>query len=179
MAKFTINIDNISLGGFAPAWYKESYPSFGNKNTAGAMTNIDMTNPGFMTQGPGLSNLTNGTEAGALVTLPKGILDMAVTSNSTYATGGNKLYILNATTIRSQRTIDKAAVTAEDGEDVAYYKGNLYYSYNHSGSLGDIGQYDLASAYDDDYMSTVPTGANTLTGGVPHQMIAAGNDYLY
>ena len=183
MARWQISLDNLSLGGFAPAWYKETYPNFGNRNQAGAMTNIDCTNAGFITQGPGLSNLTNGTQAAALTTLPKGILDFAVTADLTYAIGGAKLYSLSSTTVTSgatfPHTIDKAAVTAEDGEDVAYYGGKLYYSYNHSGTLGDIGQYDLSSTFDDDYMSTVPAGANTLTGGVPHQMIVGGNDIMY
>lgn len=183
MAKWQIEINNLALGGFAPAWYKETYPSYGNKNHAGTMTNVDLTNAGFISQGPGLANLTNGTEAAAVTTLMKGILDAAVTADVTYGTGGNKLYKMSSTAITNAgdwpHTIDKAAVTAELGEDVAHYKGNLYYSYNHSGSLGDIGKFDLSATFDDDYMSTVPSGMNTLTGGVPHQMKAAGNDVLY
>src|SRR3990167_3957912 len=182
MAKWEITIPNFQ-GGFSPAWYKETYPSFGNKNQAGAMTNIDLTNPGYISQGPGLSNLTNGTQAGALATLPKGILDFAVTSDTTYGTGGNQLYKFSSTTVVDDatwpHTVDKVAQTAELGEDVAYFQGNLYYSYNHSNSLGDIGKFNLSSTFDDDWGSTVPTGANTLTGGVPHQMIVGGNDVMY
>lgn len=176
-----IVIDNFQ-GGFAPAWYKETYPSYGNKNQAGDMQNADITNAGYLSQGPGLANLTNGTQASALTTLPKGILDYAVTSNLTYAVGGNKLYSLSATTLTSggtfPHTIDKAVVTAEDGEDVAYYQGNLYYSYNHSGSAGDIGKFDLSSTFTDAWASVVPSGAAALTSN-PHQMIVGGNDVLY
>ena len=149
--KWQLVVDNIPLGGFSPAWYKETYPSYGNKNHAGAMVNIDMTNPGYIQQGPGLANLTNGTQAGVVTTLIKGILDKAVASDTTYAIGGALLHKISSTTVASggspswPRTIDKAAVTGEDGEDVTEYKGNLYYSYNHSGSAGDIGKYDLAS----------------------------------
>jgi len=182
--RWSNELNNLALGGFSPAWYNQgTYPNFGNKNQAGAMVNIDATNPAYITQGPGLSNLTNGTEAGAVTTLIKGMLDLAITSDLTYGVGGAILYSMSSTTVTSgatfPHTIDKAAVTGEDGEDVAYFKGKLYYSYNHSGALGDIGQYDLASTFDDDYMSTVPTGANTLTGGVPHQMIVGGNDTMY
>lgn len=180
--RWQVNIDNF-LGGFAPAWYKETYPSYGNKNQAGSMLNIDLTNPGYMTQGPGLASLTNGTDSGAVSTLIKGILDFAVTSDTTYGVGGNKLYQIGSSTVTSSgtwpHTIDKAVVTGEDGEDVCYYKGFIFYSYNHSGSAGDIGKYDLASTFDDDWGSTVPSGAATLQGGVPHPMIKGGNDVMY
>lgn len=187
MQKWQILLNNLSLGGFAPAWYKETYPSFGNKNQAGNMVNIDQTNPGYMTQGAGLATLTAGTEAAAITTLIKGATDFAVTSNVAYGTGGNKLYQFSATAVTTTspfadsgggHVIDKAAVTAELGEDVAYYKSNLYYSYNHSGSAGDIGIYDLATTFDDDWGSTVPTGMATLTSN-PHQMIVGGDDILY
>lgn len=181
--RWQIPIENISLGGFAPAWYKETYPSYGNKNQAGVMTNVDCTNPGYITQGPGLANLTNGTQAAALTTLPKGITDFAVTADVAYGVGGAKLYKLSSTTLTSDatwpHTIDKAGQTAEDGEDVCYFQSNLYYSYNHSNTLGDIGKYDLSATFDDDWGSTVPSGAATLTGGVPHPMVAAGNDTMY
>lgn len=170
------------LGGFAPAFYKESYPSFGNKNQAGTMTNCDLTNPGFMTQGPGLSNLTNGTQAAAVTTLMKGATDFAVTSDVAYGVGGAKLYKFSSTAVTSDATwphaIDKGAVTGELGEDVALYQGALYYSYNHSGSAGDIGTYNLNATFDDDWGSTVPTGAAALTDN-PHPMCAGGNDVLY
>lgn len=176
--RWQILINNF-LGGFAPAWYKESYPSYGNKNQAGTMQNIDLTNPGFMTQGPGLANLTNGTQAGAVTTLIKGATDYAVTSGVAYGVGGAKLYKFSSSTVTSDGTwphaIDKGAVTGEDGEDVILYQGNLYYSYNHSGSAGDIGKYDLSSSFDDDWGSTVPSGAAALTNN-PHPMALGGND---
>lgn len=176
-------MNNLTLGGFAPAWYNQgTYPSYGNKNHAGAMTNVDMTSPGFIAQGPGLSNLTNGTQAGAVTTLIKGATDMAVSSAVAFGIGGNMLYKFSSTTVIDDATwpvtIDKAAVTGEDGEDVAYYKGALYYSYNHSGSAGDIGKYDLASTFDDDWGSTTPTGAAALTNN-PHPFEVGGNDVLY
>lgn len=181
--RWSIILNDISQGGFAPRWYSETYPSYGNKNQAGAMTNIDMTNAGYIQQGPGLSNLTNGTQAGVLSTLPKGMLDFAADSDVSYAVGGAKLYKLSSTTLTSDgtwpHTIDKGAVTSEDGEAVALYQGNLYYAYNHSGTLGDVGKYDLSSTFDDDWGSTVPSGAATLTGGVPHPMVVGGNDTLY
>jgi len=182
MSNWSIEILNISNGGFAPAWYKETYPSYGNKNQAGDMANMDLTNPGYILQGPGLATLTNGTQAGAVTTLIKGMTDFAVTSDTAYGTGGNLLYQFSSTAVATggifPHTIDKAAVTAELGEDVCYYKGDIYYSYNHSGSAGDIGKYNLASTFDDDWGSTVPTGKAALESA-PHQMIAGGNDVMY
>lgn len=170
------------LGGFAPKFYAEGYPSYGNKNQAGSMLNMDLTNAGFLQQGPGLTSLTNGTQAGVVTTLIKSILDLAVTTDTTYGIGGAKLYKIGSITVTSSgtwpHTIDKAAVTDEDGEDVVYFQGNLYYSYNHSGSAGDIGKYDLNVTFDDDWGSTVPSGMAALQPG-PHQLIVGGNDKMY
>lgn len=180
--KWVINIDNF-MGGFSPAWYNQgTYPSYGNKNQAGVMVNADLTNPSYLTQGPGLSDLTNGTQAAAVTTLIKGATDLAVTSAVAYGVGGAKLYKFSSTTVTSDgtwpHTINKAVVTGEDGEDVAYYKGALYYSYNHSGSAGDIGKYDLNVTFDDDWGSTVPSGADNLQSA-PHPFEVGGNDVLY
>jgi hypothetical protein len=177
MSKYGIEILNISTGGFAPAWYKESYPVFGNKNQAGAMTNMDLTNPGYICQGPGLATLTDGAQDKAVTTLIKG-MSGAIAADVAYGVGGAKLYKYSSTAVVNTgdfpHTIDKGTVTGEDGEDVCAYHGNLYYTYNHSGSAGDIGKFNLASTFDDDWGSTVPTGAANLQSG-PHQMVVAGD----
>ena len=182
MSKFQIKIDNF-LGGYCPSFYSQgSFPSYGNKNQAGVMVNADLTNPSYLTQGPGLASLTNGTQAGAVTTLIKGATDLAVSSAVAFGIGGNTLYKFSSTAVIDDATwpvtIDKAAVTGEDGEDVAYYKGALYYSYNHSGSAGDIGKYDLASTFDHDWGSTVPSGMAALQNA-PHPFEVGGNDVLY
>ena len=142
---------------------------------------MNLTDPSVLTQGPGLVNLTNGTQAAAVTTLIKGIMKI-VPSSYGYGIGGNKIYRFNSTAVTNSgdwpHTIDKAVVTSEDGEDICYYNTYIYYSYNHSGTLGDIGRYKSGS-FDDDYMSTVPTDATTLVGSVPHPMVVGGNDILY
>jgi hypothetical protein len=179
---FQIEMNYLSQGGFAPRYYSETYPSYGNKNQAGAMLNIDMTNAGVITQGPGLSTLTAGTEAGAITTLVKGATDFAVTADVAYGVGGAKLQKFSSTAVTNAgawpHTIDKAAVTAEDGEDVEVFQGALYYTYNHSGTVGDIGKFDLNATFDDDWGSTVPSGFGALVGGVPHPLKAGGNDTM-
>lgn len=164
--KYSILLNDISQGGFAPAWYKETYPSYGNKNQAGAMTNIDMTNPGYIQQGPGLTNLTNGSESSAITTLIKGALDFSASSDLTYGIGGAKLYSFSSSTVTSgvsfPHSINKATVTGEDGEDVGLYKGRLYYTYNHTLSVGDsTSRFDITNTSGTTYRYTWDgTGTN-------------------
>lgn len=143
---------------------------------------INLLSPDYVTAGKKATALTNGTQAGVVTTLIRGILKGTI-SGTIYGVGGAKLYKFSGSVVTSDatwpHTIDKAAVTAEDGEDVVVYQGNLYYSYNHSGTAGDIGKYDLSATFDDDWGSTVPSGFAALQGGVPHQMIVGGNDVMY
>lgn len=170
------------FGGFAPAYWENTYASFGNKNMARAMTNIDMTDPTGLKQGPALTNLTNGNESGVVTTLIKHILNEPPSADVTYGVGGAKLYKITPTAVTSDgtwpHTINKAAVTSEDGESVFVINGAAYYLYNHSGSAGDIGKYDLASTFDDDWGSTVPTGAAALANA-PHPSVIGNDDVAY
>lgn len=175
-----ITIDRFE--GLTPAFAENAYPTIGNRGHASAMQNVDVFDGGVLTQGPGLADLTNGNQAGVVTTLVRGMTRVPPASSTAYGVGGARLYKLSGTEVASDasfpRTIDKAAVTGEDGEDVALYKGAIFYSYNHSGSAGDVGKLTLPSTFDDDYMSTVPTGAAALQDG-PHQMVVGGDDILY
>ena len=165
---------------FTPRWHSESYPVFrGNYNSAGDMTNVDLTSPSSMTQGKGVVALTAGTQAGAITTLLKGMNRTAVTSNVAYGVGGNKLQKFSSTAVTNASPFPHTitGTGAIIGEDVAYYKGNLYYSYNDAGAAGNFGKYDLSTTFDDDYGSTVPTSAEALQNA-PHQMVAA-NQSIY
>lgn len=170
------------FGGYAPGYWENANGAYGNRNQARSMSNIDMADPTGFKQGPGLANLTNGTEAGVVTTLIKHILGLPPSSDTTYAVGGAKLYQLSSTAVTSSgtwpHTIDKAAVTGEDGESVAVINGALYYFYNHSGSAGDIGKYDLSATFDDDWGSTVPTGAAALQNA-PHPCVVGNDNVLY
>lgn len=179
---FQINIENISQGGLSPKYYAETYPCYGNKNQAGKMLNCDLMEAGYITQGPGLANLIDGTQAAAITTLVKGMTDYAVTDGVAYGTGGAKLYKFSNTAVTNSgawpHTISHDG--SELGEDVALYLGNLYYSYNQSGS-GDVGKYDLSSTFDDDFFSAgvAGGGAHALEASVPHQMASTVNQLLY
>lgn len=184
--------DTISVQicrGYCPQYYNETYPSIGNKDQAGAMQNVDLTDINKMTQGPGLANLTNGTQAGVVSTLIKSIMRTANTSDRTFGVGGAKFYEISSSTVTSNaanptlpHTIDKGGVTGEDGEDLAYYQGAIYYSYNYTGG-GDMGKYDLTrdsdADFDDDFGSTVPATGAAALANAPHQIIVGGDDILY
>lgn len=170
------------FGGFAPAYWENSYAAFGNRNHARAMTNIDMTDPTGFKQGPSLADLTAGTQDGAVSTLIKHILREPPTAGTTYGIGGAKLYQITSSAVVNAgawpHTIDKAAVTGEDGESSFVINGALYYLYNHSGSAGDIGKYDLSSTFDDDWGSTTPTGASALQNA-PHPSVVGNDNVAY
>lgn len=170
------------FGGLAPAYWANTYASFGTRNQARDMVNIDLSDPTCFKQGPGLSNLTNGTQAGVLTTLPAHILPTPPSAGTSYAVGGNKLYQISSSAVTSDatwpHTIDKAAVTSEDGKSLFYINGALYYIYNHSGNAGDIGKYDLASTFDDDWGSTTPTGAAALNNA-PHPVVVGNDNVAY
>ena len=167
--------------GFVPGFWKNSLATFGNKSHASDMQHIDLTDPNVLTQGPGLAALTNGTQAAEVSTLIKGMMKNSVDGTNCFGVGGNKLYKFTSTSVVDDanwaHTITAASGTAA-GEDVAYYGGQYFYSYNYTGA-GDVGRTNGTSTFDDNFMSTVPTDGAVLTAGVPHQMVVGGNDVLY
>ena len=171
--KWQITIDNF-LGGFAPGWYLATYPSYGNRNQAGDMQNVDLISPAYITQGPGLATLTNGDQAGVVTTLIRGILEKAQASDVSFAVGGTKLYKISSTTVTSDVDFPHTITGATNGEDVAYFQGKIYYTWDTN-----VGLLTLPSTFDDDWGSTVPTGAAALQTGVPHPTEVGGNDFLY
>jgi len=181
--KWNIQI-NAPFSGFAPGYFLDDYPVVGNKNMAGKMLSIDSSNPVGITQGPGLANLTNGTQAAAVTTLMKHILTTPTADSVTWGIGGAELYKITPTAVTNAgaypHTINKAVVTGEDGESTARVGDYLYYFYNHSGSAGDIGRLTLSTdTFDDDWGSTVPaTGAGTIEDA-PHPSVVAPNGIIY
>lgn len=176
---WTITIEP-PFSGLVPSYFANTYPFYGNKNQFASLADIDLIDPNVLTQGPGIAALTNGTQAGVVTTLIKGMLAGVTSSDVSFGIGGAKLYKYSASAVASDGTfphiIDKVTVTGEDGEDVAFYKSKVFYSYNHSGSAGDVGSYDLSSTLDDDYFSTLEGGAALQSA--PHQMVVMAGDIL-
>ena len=170
MPKITINKDNSWIvrfsnfyQGFAPTAYKNSNCELGNSGQANAMTSVNILDPTYITQGQALTALTNGTQAAAITDLVKFILDKAVTDDVSYALSNTKLHQISATTVLNSGEVFPHTITgATRGESLALCKGYLYYFWQTS-----CGRYDLSSIFDDDYLSTVPTGFAALQDA-PH-----------
>lgn len=165
--------------GFAPKWYENAYPSYGNKEQAGGMKDMDLTDPSTLKPGPGITNLTAGDENGAVSALIRSILKTAVTSNKTYAIGGALLHELSATAVTNTGNFPHTITGsgAITGEDLLHYQGKLLYSFNDAGAAGEIGSFDLSSTFDDDYWTSALSG--TALVNAPHQMILGGDDVAY
>lgn len=204
---WSIVIDKFE--GFVPGFWKNANPTLGNKGHASDMNNVSLMDQNVLTQGPLLSLVvfTDTTDlllkedgdqilkedgdgiivGGCINSLIRGIQKISIDGTYVYATGGNLLYRISASEVifasAWPHVIDKATVTGESGEDVCYYNGGYYYSYNHSGAAGDIGRYDGNTTFDDDYVSAAlsGTGGVALVGGtdMPHQMIVGGDNKMY
>lgn len=165
-SRWQVVFDNFYQGQ-GPASHINSLAEDGNSGHYSTAVNVDLTDPTSITQGPGLANLTNGTEAGAITELTNFILDRPVTSDATYGIGATKLQKISSTTVTNSGGVFPHTITgATDGESVIEFGGYLFYFYNKS-SGADCGRYDLSSTFDDDYFSTVPTGAAALQSA-PH-----------
>jgi hypothetical protein len=184
LKKFQIEIDNISLGGFAKSYWKSDYATYGNRNQANAMRNMDLRNPNNITPGPSRQRLVNGDTSGVIGTLVLRIMPRAFASSETYGVAGKNILKITPTTV----TVDHALNTTELGADakltdITEYQDNLYYVCDRSTSTkATIGKRTGASDYDDDYMerSTGSTvGTFSLTVGVPHKLLVGGDDILY
>ncbi len=170
--------------GFAPSYWTNSYPLFGNSSMAADMQFCDVTDPNVLSQGTKSTALTNGTSGGAVTTMIVHALSRPTSDDVSFAVGGNLLYKFSSTAVTSAgsypHTINKAVVTGEDTESIVYYNDYAYYFYNHSGSAGDIGRLTVSTdTFDDDWGSTVPaTGATTLNDA-PHPAIVGGDGVIY
>lgn len=140
-------------------YWKSVYPAFGNKNQLAEMVSLDLINPSYIQQGPGLSIIT-----GTVDQLMKGILNNVMVADKSAGVGGTKLYEITASAVTA-----KACGIITGGEDVILYDGELFYSWNTN-----IGKCSTAFASpDEDWWSTTASGA-ALTTGLPHQLLVAG-----
>src|SRR5258708_3038544 len=137
-SEFTIVIKDFHVG-FAPVAHLNSLTEIGQAGHAAAMANVDVLTPGLLTQGPALSNLTNGTQAGAVGELMAFIMDKAVATDVTYGIAASKLHQISSTTITNSGSWPHSITNATDGESCIDLKGNLYYFFNKS-SGADIGK---------------------------------------
>lgn len=153
--------------GQSPTAHLDNLTEIGGAGHYSAAQAVDIIGkPGGLIQGPGLSDLTAGTQAGAVSELINFIADTPAADNAAYGIGPTKLFKVSATAVTNDATFPHAITGATDGESTIYFQGAVYYFFNKA-SGGDCGKYDLASTFDDDYFSTVPTGAAALQNA-PH-----------
>lgn len=166
-------------GGLAPSYYSNSWSYLGNVGDANDLQDVDISDPNILTQGGGTAELTNHA---SVTTVISGIMKAVTASNVGWAFGSNKIYKLTSSSVVSDETfpvtLDKDTVTGETITDGAYFKSNLYFGFNHSGSVGDIAKMTTAGSIDPDWGSTTPTGYGALLSA-PHYFCVAGNDKLY
>lgn len=162
---------SIKLSGFnagqAPTAHLDSLTENGSAGQFSLASNIDVISyPGLLTQGPALTSLTNGTEAGAVTELINFIVDRPVSSGTTYGISTTKLHQITTSAVANSGSWPHSITGATSGNSVVYHGGFLFYFYNKA-SGADCGRYDLSSTFVDNYFSTVPTGAAALQNA-PH-----------
>jgi hypothetical protein len=163
---FIITIKNPSLGA-APLAHLDSLTEVGQAGHYSTASNVDViSKPGLLTQGPALATLTDGDQAGAVTELINFILDRPVAADVTYGISATKLHKITPSAVINTGSFPHAITSATSGNSVIEADGYLYYFYNKA-SGADCGRYDLNVTFDDDYMSTVPTGAAALQSA-PH-----------
>ncbi len=178
---WTITIEDF--GGFCPGWTENSYPFYGNKNQASAMTDIDLIDPNVLTQGIGITNLVSGDHSGELgENLIVAILKHAAGTNVSYACSADKVFKLDAITVANGTfPLTISAGTDNVATDLIYYKSAVYVFWNDDTSAdGDIGYFPVSTpaSWNDDWGSTTPTGKAQLQNA-PHYTVQGGDDMMY
>ena len=159
--KWNNNLFNISLGGYAPAYWKSSFGTYGNKNMAISMSNSDLTDPTSITQGPALGIIDSASD------LVRGIHPTVITANKTYGIGSDGIYDITTSAVNLVATTGSAT-----GEDVALYDGHVKFSYG-----TDIVDYDLSTTWNKTWWTGV--GGAALTSGLPHPTEVAGTSGVF
>lgn len=174
---FTLKFSNFNIGA-APLAHLDTLTQLGQSGHYGSATNIDIiSKPGLLTQGPALTTLTAGTEAGAVGELINFILDKPVTDGVTYGVAATKLHQITPSAVTNTGSWPHAITGAASGSSVALFQGALYYFYNKA-SGADCGMYDLASSFTDAYFSVVPSGAAALQNA-PHPVATKQDIMLF
>ena len=179
MKNFQIEIENISLGGLCKQYWKSDFATYGNRNQANMMRNMDLRNPNSVVPGPSRQRLINGDTSGVIGTLVLRIMPRAFASSETYGVAGKNILKITPTTVTVDHAFDFG--TNPQGKDITEYGNELYYIFDRD-TVSTIGKRDSALVYDDDFMerSTGSTsGTFQLTVGVPHKLLVGGDDILY
>lgn len=110
------------------------------------------------------------------------IVDTIAEKNYYLSEGSGSTVSVQSSWVTSSLTeLNIIAGVSVKGTDLELYTVNgirkLFYSYR-TNAAGNIGIYDLAATFDDDFMSTVPAGATALSSH-NHRMTVADNGFMY
>jgi hypothetical protein len=159
-------LENLSLGGYCPAYWKTTYPSYGNKNQAAEITSVDMTDPSFITQGLALADVDTETDPTGII---KGITRYVTSADKAYGISATKIYEIQESSL-TEKSPD-SAITG--GEDIVLYGNELFWSHD-----TDIGKADNPWGNANENWWTDVAGGSALTSGKTHQLLVAGTTGL-
>ena len=178
--KWTISIG--SWNGLCPSYFDNSYAFLGNKDQATLTTDIDIRDPNVLTQGYGVTDLTNGSHAGELGEENIiAILKHATSTNVSYACSNDKVFKLSATAVLNGNfPLSLSGGTYQVATDLLYYYSDVFVFWNDTGTEGEIAKVDIsAPSIDVDWGSTTPaTGAAHLEDA-PHHGVVGGDSAMY
>lgn len=142
---FSIEFSGFNEGN-SPLAHLDSKTFIGNRGQASQTLCDIISQPGFITQGPALADLTNGTQAGVVDQLIRFILDKPTAADVTYALGTSKMFKLSSTTVVSggSPSWPQAITDMTEGESIVRLGANVYAFFNKA-SGGDIAKMVLSS----------------------------------
>jgi len=152
--------------GNSPLAHVDSKTFVGNRGQASSMKADIISKPGFLTQGPALVALTNGTQAGVVDQLIRFILDEATATDTTYGVGTTKLFKISSTAVATGGTPSwpQAITNMTEGESIIKLKTNVYVFFNKA-TGGDIAKMPIATEVVDHTWGSV---ADQVLEKAPH-----------
>ena len=136
--------------GLSPRWYRDSDSTYGSATQFNDLVDVDLSNPSAITQGPAFVSLTivNSYDSNNYETIVQ-IIDRNVNSDTTYGISASYIWSITATTATAIHKLPAGAT----GISIEEFDGDIYYMYN-TASASDIGTWNLAATWDDDWGST-------------------------
>jgi hypothetical protein len=171
------------LSGLIPSWGLNTTTTLGQKGFT-TSTGIDpFRRVGYLS--PGASPLSATTNSVIDAMQKNGVVYLT----NAYTVGGTKMHELailtttltNAGSFPYTATPHGAHSALAMSDIILYYIGSTryaFYSWNDN-TDGDVGRYNLAATFDDDWMSTVPASGAVQSTINPHPMIVGADDILY
>jgi len=151
--EFRIELTDLHKG-LAPLSHIDSDTFIGAGGQASDMKADIISRPGFLTQSPGLVDLTNGNQDGEVDELIRFIMEQPINDADCYVVGTAHLFKLSVTTVVDDANYPMTITGMTSGESIIHLNGNLFVFYNKA-TGGDIATLTLSTnTLDDDWGST-------------------------